>query len=175
MKYWLRLFLLIGFAIAIIAIIGSLLPRSYDFTVTQTIDAPSERIFPLVNRLSDWPKWSRQFNPDEIDGLTIQYNGVKEGKGAAQTWKDVRGEGKLWIVESEPNSSIEFDSKFTNFPVMNNQFRLKESEGTTSVEWRSYGSLPGGPFYGYFGGLFTTHMRDQYEKSLLRLKEICEQ
>lgn len=173
-KYYVRLALLIGSVLALIALVGSLLPRSYDFQTEVLISAEPSEVFPLLNTLDQWPRWSRQFNPDEIDGLEIEYSGKRSGVGAAQTWTDRRGAGKLWITEAVADQSLEYDMTFANFPKMNSRIELTRDDGQTRVQWRSRGKLPGGPFYGYFGSFFSTQMIDQYDKSLTRLKEVAE-
>ena len=175
-KYYFRLLLLVGSVIAVIALIGSLLPRSYDFQTSVIVDAPSAKIFPYLNSLRAWPDWSRQWNPDEIEELTITYNGAAEGVGAAQSWTDRRGDGKLWITESTANELVAFEMDFANFPRMSSRIELESSQpaGQTMVTWRSSGRLPAGPFYSYFGSFFSTRMRHEYEKSLAKLKQVVE-
>ena len=177
-KYWLRLFLLIGSVIGIFALIGSLLPRSFDFSTSIVIHAPREQVFPLLDRLESWPQWSRQWNTKEIEELEITYNDVEQGVGAAQSWKDRRGEGKLWITESTKNESIAFDMDFANFPRMTSRMELTEladEDGPkTKVQWSSKGKLPGGPLYGVMAPFFSDQMMHEYDKSLQRLKEIAE-
>ena len=54
MKYWFRLLLLVAALLGIVAIIGSLLPRSYDFSTEIEIDAAPESIFPEINEIANW-------------------------------------------------------------------------------------------------------------------------
>jgi hypothetical protein len=173
-KYYFRLILLVGGIIGFFALVGSLLPRSYSFTSEIEVDADAASLFPRINSPQNWQEWSRQWNPDEIDGLEIQYNGIPMGVGAAQSWNDVRGSGKLWITESVPDQSIEYEMTFGNFPKMTSQIELVPGASTTRVRWSSQGKLPGGPFYGYFGFLFSTQMKSQYEQSLEELKSVAE-
>ena len=66
---------------------------------------------------------------------------------------------------------------FAGFPEMASQFELRpgrEDPNRTEVVWSSQGRLPGGPFYGYFAPFFATQMRNEYDKSLARLKEQVE-
>ena len=171
-KYYFRLILLIGAVIGFFAIIGSLLPRSYSFTSEIEISADQTAIFPQINSLPNWRNWSRQWNPAEIENLEIQYNGQSTGVGAAQSWTDIRGTGKLWITKSSPNQSIEYEMTFENRPAMFSRIELVPGDSTTNVLWSSKGKLPGGPFYGYFGSFFSTHMKAEYDKSLEKLKQI---
>ena len=176
-KYYFRLILLFASVIGFFAIIGSLLPRGYSFTTETTIAAAPEAIFPELNSLRNWKNWSRQWNPAEIEGLEIQYNGEEQGVGAAQSWTDIRGKGKLWITDSEPNKSIAYEMEFAGFPKMLSTIELvldPSDESQTTVRWTSEGRLPGGPFYGYFGSFFSAQMRTQYEMSLEKLKSNLE-
>jgi hypothetical protein len=165
---------LIGAVIGFFAIVGSLLPRSYSFTSEIEINADQTEIFSQINTLPNWRNWSRQWNPTEIENLEIQYNGQPTGVGAAQSWTDVRGTGKLWITESSPNHSIEYEMTFENRPTMFSKIELVPGDSTTNVRWSSEGKLPGGPFYGYFGSFFSTHMKEEYDKSLEKLKKYVE-
>lgn len=174
-KYYSRLLMLFGGVIAIVAIIGSLLPRSFDFQTSLKIDAPAEQVFPYLNTLPRWQEWSRQWNPNEIDNLEISYNGTESGVGAAQSWTDPRGSGKLWITVSELNERVEYEIDFAGRPRMSSQLTLTGGDaGSTIVQWRSTGRLPSGPFYGYFGSFFSTHMRNEYDNSLTQLKQLVE-
>ncbi|MEM7784516.1 MAG: hypothetical protein AAF623_14295, partial [Planctomycetota bacterium] len=108
-KYYFRLALLVGSIIGFFWLIGSLLPRGYDFETEIDIVGPPEIIFPKLNTLKQWSTWSKQWNPKEIDSLQISYNDQPAGVGAGQTWSDIRGRGKLWITKSQPNDLIEYE------------------------------------------------------------------
>lgn len=175
MKYIFRFFLLIAAIVAFFALIGSLLPRNYDFACDIEIAAPATEVFPKLNELPIWQDWSMQWNPDVIDGLEIQYNQPTSGVGAAQTWTDSRGQGKLWITESNLDKRIDYTMKFANFPEMQSQFVLEPNgPDKTKVTWSSNGRLPPGPFYGFFGSIFSMQMKNEYDKSLEKLKQVVE-
>lgn len=173
-KYYFRLILLFGSVIGFFAIIGSLLPRSYSFVSEIQIDGNQQEIFEKINSLPEWQSWSKQWNPEEIEGLEISYNGESEGIGAAQTWSDIRGTGKLWITKSKPFDSIEYEMEFANFPKMTSRFELEPIKTGIQVRWSSDGKLPGGPFYGYFAAFFSGQMQAEYERSLEKLKLLIE-
>lgn len=173
-KYYFRLVLLVGAIIGFFAIVGSLLPRSYSFTSEIEIAEEPAKLFPMINSLQNWQQWSRQWNPNEIESLEIQYNGNPAGVGAAQTWTDIRGSGKLWITESTADQSIKYEMTFANFPKMTSQIELVPAGSMTRVKWSSQGKLPGGPFYGYFAAFFSAQMKSEYERSLKELKTVAE-
>ena len=166
--------LLVGAVLGVFAVIGSLLPRSYDFSTQIEINSPATEIFPQINTISNWKNWT-QWNPADIPDLTVQYSGADAGEGATQTWKDVRGHGKLWITKSVPGKEIEYDMDFANFPTMAGRIQIdKLSESRSVVRWSSSGKLPGGPFYGFFAPFFSTQMKNQYNDSLAKLKNLVE-
>ena len=172
-KFFIRAFLLLLSVVAVFVTIGYLLPRDYDIESTIYIESPPDEVFGYVNSLPNWQFWSN-FSEQQVESLKITYGDTKSGVGAAQTWTDSRGSGKLWITKSEEPSLIEYSLEFANFPTMLSQVALsKEGEGTR-IAWTSEGTLPSGSFYGYSALLFPTHMTYQYEQNLQRLKEIVE-
>lgn len=175
-KYFLRLLLLIAAIIGVLLLFEQLLPRSYDFQQSVEINGPAEEIFPYLNSLKKWPQWSQQFNMQVIDGLVIKYSGTDEGVGAAQTWTEIRGSGKIWISESSPSEALTYEGEFHNFPKMTSGFTLDSAgENKTLVTWRSAGQLPRTPLYGLMAPIFSTQMGHEYEKSLAALKALVEQ
>ncbi len=188
--------------IGIVLLIGCLLPRNYAIETSVIIEAPSEKVFPLINELRKWESWS-PISEERIQGLTANFSGADAGEGAIQTWSESRGDGKMWIVNSQPNHAIEYRWRFANFPELVGTFRF-ESEPNQShsplvqlnrnddqdqsqsqnapasgadfckVTWSSSGRLPSGPFYGFFGLIFENAMNREYAASLQRLKHIVE-
>ena len=175
-KYFLRLLLLIATIIGVLLLIERMLPRSYDFQQTVEIERPADEIFPYLNSLKKWPQWSHQFNTEKIEQLVIKYNGTEEGVGAAQTWTEIRGEGKLWITKSTPNKSLSYTNTFHNFPEMTSTFTLEpDGENKTIVIWHSAGQLPSTPLYGLMAPFFPGQLGYAYDKSLAELKALVEQ
>jgi hypothetical protein len=130
-------------------------------------------VFPYINELQNWQQWSN-FSEERIDGLKITYGSTTAGENASQKWEDVRGSGKLWITKSTANQMIQYDMNFAEFPTMNSTIELEKNGDQTTVVWQSTGSLPSGPFYGFFAMLFPGQMNYEYQQSLIRLKEAVE-
>lgn len=176
-KYFLRLILLIGAIVGILLLFEAMLPRGYDFERSVTIEQSPDKVFEEVNSLKKWPNWSKQFNVDQIEKLKINYNGTDAGVGAAQTWSEIRGAGKLWIAESVPSEKLVYESEFASFPKMTGTFSLRSAgKNATLVTLRHHGRLPQTPLYGLMSmsGVFSSQMGHEYEKSLLGLKEFVE-
>ncbi len=165
--------------VAIVSGIGFLLPRDYNIRSSVTIDAGPDNVFPHINTLSNWQQWS-PWNSDDITGLGIKYDGPDSGAGATQTWRDPRGRGKLWITDSDPAGTVDYMMEFPRFGDMDGRFLLTPEEAgasgqlRTTVTWSSDGTLPSGPFFGYFAGMFRTGMQTEYDKGLANLKKAVE-
>jgi len=187
-KYWIRLLLLVGCVIGFIALIGSLLPRNYEFRSEIEIDAPASVVFAELNQLSTWQTWSH-WNRSDLPGFSVEYSGPDAGVGATQVWTEPRGSGKLWFTVSEadaPQPRIEYESLFANFPTMagvitltplesgSDQADETPSKSKTKIEWVNSGRLPAGPTYGFLAPFFSGHIQYVYDNSLNRLKEKLE-
>jgi hypothetical protein len=170
MKYWIRLLLLVASIIGIIAAIGSVLPRSFDFSTSVTIAASPDKVYQLIDSTPDWEHWSH-WNPEVIKNLQVEY--APDGK--AQTWTDVRGSGKLWFVDQVENEKVSYKSLYANFPEMDSEIKIAATESGSQVSWSSRGDLPGGPYFGFLRSVFSNGMRMQYDQSLLKLKKLAEE
>ncbi len=161
----------IGLVVLILWLVGFLLPRAYSIRSTVTIERPAAEVFPLINDLRNWSEWSPWGEQADLD---VKYSGDDTGVGSVQTWTDPRGDGKLWITESEPDQSVSYSMFSGSFPEMDSRIELVPRSNATEVIWTSEGKLPSGAFYGYFSWLFAPGMRGEYDRALARLKSVVE-
>ena len=167
---FLRLLLVILVFIGIIWAIGCFIPRDYSIQSTIEIAAPSEDVFSMINELPNWQDWS----PWGTEGINVKYSGESAGKGSIQTWADPRGDGKLWITESQPTERVAYQMVVAGFPEMSGNFLIEPKGESSRVTWSSEGTLPSGAFYGYFSFLFGPAMKARYDFGLGKLKENLE-
>ena len=167
---FLRLISVVFVFIFLIWLAGYLLPRSYSIQSSVDIAAAPDKIFPLVNELPNWRDWS----PWGAEGLEVQYSGEAAGVGSIQTWSDPRGDGKLYITDSQANEKVTYKMRSGGFPEMESSIELSSSDGNTSVTWSSEGELPNGAFYGFFALLFQSGMQAEYDRGLAKLKSVAE-
>ena len=173
LKVFLRLILLICVLLAVVAGIGSLLPRQFSIEQQVDIDAAADVVFAKVNDLHYWMHWS-PWRSEVLGGSAIQVGEPFAGSGAKMHWDDPRGEGKLWLTESEPSERIGYEFSAAGFREVRGEFRFVEISDGTQVTWTCRGRLPKGPFYGFFGFMFRGEMERQFQGSLQRLKSACE-
>jgi uncharacterized protein YndB with AHSA1/START domain len=116
----------------------------YTVERTRTIQAPVERVYPLIVDLSQWTRWSpwEDLDPD----LHRAYSGADSGVGAVYAWSGNRkaGAGRMEILKAEQDRLVEIDLRFEKpFKSQSTTTFLLEPVGeTTAVTWRMTGGRP---------------------------------
>ena len=137
-------------SLAVVAVVGGFLiyaatrPDSFRVERTATINAPPERIFPLINDFQRWSVWSPFEKKDP--GMKRTMSGVSSGEGAVYEWdgnKEI-GQGRMEIVESVPPSRITLTLDFTRPFKAHNivDFTLEPRGDSTQVTWAIHGPSP---------------------------------
>jgi Polyketide cyclase / dehydrase and lipid transport len=166
--------------VVVVAIAGILLyaatkPDSFRVQRVVLINAPSDKVFPLINDIKAWTAWSPYEKKDPAMKRT--YGAVTAGKGATYAWdgdKNV-GQGSIEIVESGPRKillKLDFIKPFEAHNM--GEFLFEPKGDSTSVTWATYGPSP------YISKVVGTFMniddligRD-FEKGLADLKAAAE-
>jgi hypothetical protein len=135
------LLLLLGVVSAFIAYV-SLRPDTFKIARSAIIEAPPERIYPLINDLHDWEQWSpwAKLDPEQV----VTFEGSPLGAGAIMNWSGNRkvGAGKMKIKESSQNERVRLKIQFIKpMRAINDvQFDLKPlGETRTEVIWTMSG------------------------------------
>jgi uncharacterized protein YndB with AHSA1/START domain len=118
-------------------------PNVIEVSRSITIEAPAEKIFPLIDDFHHWPGWAPQDKEDP--SMKRVYSGAERGAGAISDWQGTgnAGKGRMTIVESDvPNKvvvQVDFVRPFAAHNV--NEFVLEPSQpGTsTTVTWTMRG------------------------------------
>ena len=147
--------------------------NTYSVTRSRTIQAPPERIYPLIADFHQWTRWSPW---EEIDpGMERAYSGNGEGTGAVYAWSGNRkaGAGRMEIVNAEVDRLVEVKLDFTKPFKSSNRttFTLTPAGSDTEVTWRMDGPRP--PLMRLFGFVFNMEklVGGDFEKGLTRLGE----
>jgi len=172
----LRLLLGIVFlGLAIFMVIGLSLPSEWQATAQSDIHAPSEFVFPYINRLSDWQRWAVWFDHDPE--MEIQFAGPAEGEGASYTWKGNPsvGDGLVRIQQVDPGHRVTMvlnmdDGRF----VADGSFQLAQTGEVTSVTWELHGSSGHDPFARYNRGPLERAVSRTLQDSLEKMKRVLE-
>lgn len=142
----LKKIVLAALAVVVIAIVGfcavvAFQPEDFSVSRTETINAPSERVFIQVNDFHKWESWSPWAKIDPA--MKTTYAGPANGAGASYSWigNDQVGEGKMTITNSHPNDHIAIDLEFIKpFAAKNlTEFSFKPDGDKTTVTWSMSG------------------------------------
>ena len=114
--------------------------KSFHISRETTIAAPPERIHALVNDFHEWQAWSPWEGLDPAMERT--YAGPATGVGAVYAWRgnSKAGEGRMEILESEPQH-VAVDLLFAAPMKAHNRvdFTLTPDGDGTRVEWAMTG------------------------------------
>jgi len=135
--------ILIALVAIVIVILGIAASKSPDFRIERgiLIGAPQEAVFAQVNDFHNWQAWSPWAKRDPQAKNTFE--GPSSGAGATFSWEGNRevGQGRMTIVESNPNDLIRIRLDFLKpFEATNNaEFTFKSENGQTQVTWAMTG------------------------------------
>jgi len=169
-------------AIAVVLVVSAVLvaaatrPDTFRVQRSASIQAPPEKIFPLINDLRRFNTW----NPFEKKDPNLKgsYSGAASGTGAAYAFegnKDV-GRGAIEIIDSSPASEVRMRlDMLAPFEAHNIvEFTLRPNGDTTRVTWAIQGPVP------YFAKIFhmfcdmDSMIGKEFENGLAELKAIAE-
>lgn len=161
--------------ILVLVLISFFLPKSYKVERHTSSNARVEQLFAEINDLQHWKNWS----PWQIKDTTMimSYMGPQAGVGATQEWKSKKsGNGRLTIIESEPNHYITFEMQFDDFKPMQGRIVLDPNpDSTVTITWTAEGELGMNPMMKYFGVMADGMMGPDFEEGLKNIKMICEE
>ena len=158
--------------IAVLALVGLLLPRTYKVERSVTIQAPADLVFDLVNDLKKNEAWSPWKDPT----MTITYSEPSAGVGASSTWKSKdMGNGTQTIEESVPNSSIRLNLDFGGMGTAKADWIFApEGEGVKVTQQMS-GDQGMNPVKRYMALMMDKMIGPYFERGLASLKQVSEQ
>jgi uncharacterized protein YndB with AHSA1/START domain len=132
---------ILAIAIAGVLIFAATKPDTLRVQRSITINAPPQRIFPLIADFHQWRNWSPYEQKDPA--MKRGYDGAERGKGAIYTWdgdKNV-GSGRMEILEAaEPQKVVIKLDFFTPFEGHNTaEFTMLPQGDGTHVTWLMHG------------------------------------
>lgn len=169
-------------AIAVVVVIVAFLayaatrPDTFRVERATSINAPPEKIFPLINDFHAWSAWSPFEKKDPAMKRT--FGGAPSGKGAVYAWEGNKeiGKGSMEITESSPPSRITIKLDFVKPFEAHNvvDFTLAPQGNATNVMWSIHGPSP---FISKVIGLFCNMDKmigKDFESGLANLRAVAE-
>jgi uncharacterized protein YndB with AHSA1/START domain len=162
--------------VALVLLYAATRPDTFRVARSTSIQAPPEKIFPLINDFHQWERWSPWEKVDPA--LKRTYSGAASGRGAAYEWfgnKEV-GQGRMEIIESTPPSRLLIKIDFlVPFEAHNTvEFTLQAQGEHTLLTHAMSGPSP---YLAKLMGIFFSMDKmigDKFEEGLGSLKAIAE-
>ena len=136
----------LAIAIVIVLILASTKPASFSVRRSMVMQAPAEKIFPLIADFHQWTKWSPWENRDPA--LKRSYSGSESGKGAVYAWEGNKnvGSGRMEILDASSPSKItiklDFLKPFEAHNTAEFAFVPERNAASTNVIWVMQGPSP---------------------------------
>jgi effector-binding domain-containing protein len=164
----------------LIAIIGSAIyvavqPNSFEISRTRTIKAPAPVIYSNVIDFKNWEAWSPWVEKESSTEITLSEQ--TKGVGGSYSWTDNDGAGTMKTLETVPNTTIQQEMQFADFPASDILWNFKPNEdGSTDATWTISGKdLPFGfKAYAAFSGGMEKQIGPDFERGLEKLDSIVQ-
>ena len=135
---------IVGIVVAGVLAFAATRPDSFSVRRAASIQAPPEKIFPLINDFARWSAWSPSEKKDPA--MKRSFSGPTAGKGAVYAWEGNGevGKGRMEIADAEAPSRVTLKLDFVKpFEAHNRvDFTLEPKGGATEVTWAMNGPLP---------------------------------
>jgi hypothetical protein len=169
--------IVIGIVVLVLILIGVgfLLPETVHVERMIVTKAKPDMVFPLVNNLHEFNRWSPWSDLDP--NMITTYAGPAAGIGAKMTWSGDAsvGSGSQEIVESVANQRVKTSMQFGGYDHPSTAtFALTPQGEGTKVVW-SYDTSMGYDIVSrYFGLMLDRWIGKDYERGLAVLSRLAE-
>jgi len=157
--------------VTLVFLAGLFLPDHFEVQRTVTIDAPRERLHPLIVDLERWGDWTVWSRTDET--LVHEYSDPSAGVGAWHLWRseDV-GAGRIEITAADIERGVWYDMSFDLDPdQMKGALRYLPSDSGVLLEWSLRGELDG-PIERALGPILVWRAGDDFDENLAALAQV---
>ncbi len=163
---------IVGF-VALLLIVGIVLPRHARVDVATRIDAHPATVFALVNDFRRHSVWSPLTETDP--NARVVFSGPARGVGATVTWDGaIIGTGTQIITQSRPFEFVETVINPDESGSARSWFDIADDGGTTALTW-GYETDYGYNLVGrYFALILAGVIEKEHEQGLASLKDFAE-
>jgi uncharacterized protein YndB with AHSA1/START domain len=153
---------------------GLLLSSNFSVTRSVSIQAPPEKIYPLIADPRQWKQWSVWNQRDPA--MDITYSGPPSGTGAGWAWKSQsEGDGRMTFTAAEPGQRLAYDLYFPDFGTTSGgELRLKPENSATQVTWVMNGNMGSNPLFRWMALFADGMVGKDFEAGLSNLKRVAE-
>ena len=163
---------LVGLVVLLVAV-AFLLPSTYSAERSMTINAPAEKVFPLIANQKEWKRWSvwNQRDPN----MAMTYFGPEGATGSKWSWKSKsEGNGGMEWSAVEANKRVGYILTMEGMTPATGD-RLVTAEGSGSkVTWNMNGDAGMNPMFRWFGLFMDKMVGPDFDAGLKNLKKLAE-
>lgn len=163
---------LVGILVLMVAV-GFLLPATYSAQRSVTINAPADKVFPLVANHRQWKRWSvwNQRDPN----MEMTYSGPEMAAGSKWSWKSKsEGNGGMEFSAVEPNQRVGYILTMEDMTPATGNLTFTTDGAATKVTWDMKGNAGMNPMFRWFGLFMDKMVGPDFEAGLKNLKKLAE-
>ncbi len=164
---------LVGLCILLL-LISLVLPSGYKVERSIEINAPMEKVYPLVYDPKGWARWGVWSRRDP--GMKVTYSGAPAGVGAQWSWQSKsEGSGSMEFTAAEFNKLIAYKIAFAEFDgSFTGRLEFTPAAKGVRVSWIADGDVGSNPVMRYFALVMDRMLGPDFEGGLKNLKEMAE-
>lgn len=136
--------IVLAVAIVAVLIIAASKPDRFSVRRAAVVNAPADKVFPLIADFHEWRKWSPW--EDRDPDLKRTYSGAGGGKGAIYAWEGDKnvGSGRMEILETNSPSLVKIQLDFLKPFEAHNiaEFTMLPQGNATNLDWVMSGPAP---------------------------------
>jgi len=166
----------LGVAVALLLAYAATRPDVFRVERRLRIDAPADKLWPLVGELRGFNRWNPYDRKDPL--MKGSYSGASTGIGSRYAWESGKvGTGSLEVTGQQPGRAVQLKLDFVKPFEAHNQaeFSLQPmADGGTEVRWAMFGPAN---FMSKLMGVFMNMDRmvgRDFEDGLQNLRQIAE-
>ena len=134
------------------------------------VRAKPEDIFPMLNDLRNWPRWTEWSRRGDVDP---SYEGPSEGVGAVQRWRSAAIDGETRITQSHPAERLAYEVDMDEGRHhLEGAFQLEPVGTFTRVTWVCSWVGDPNPFARYLDMVFKLWIGRDFQRGLVRVREL---
>jgi uncharacterized protein YndB with AHSA1/START domain len=168
---------LLGIVVALIVLVFAvalMLPNEYAVTRSVVINAPADKIYPLIATPAEWKRWSIWNERDPA--MQISFSGPASGAGAAWEWQSKsEGNGGMKFTQVQPNQNLDYEIHFEGMDKPSTGvLKLDAQDGGTKVTWSMQGNAEGKLMMKLFIPFMDKMVGGDFDAGLKNLKKLAE-
>jgi hypothetical protein len=162
--------ILLAAVVALVIIVGLMLPSSWHVEQSIEIDSPNGTVLPFVLDLKRWQEWT-VWTEKQDPSMKREFGGPAIGPGATMSWKgDKMGVGRL-VVTSANQDGLKYDLYFDNSEhATKGHIKIVPIGAKTQVTWIDEGDFGLNIFGRFIVPMIKKNVGHDFAQGLANLK-----